>query len=86
MDQPGLPDLLKQLRKELAASRGDHDARERLERLIDEIETRLEDSTADRHEGLLDRISETVEEFETSHPRATAILNEIMMTLSNLGI
>jgi F0F1-type ATP synthase membrane subunit b/b' len=86
MDRRELPELLEQLRRELAASRGDRATREHLEKLIDEIEARLEDSTTERHESLLERIAEAVEEFETTHPRATAILNEIMMTLSNLGI
>ncbi len=60
------------------------DKKEKLEGLIDSIEAGLEDEslTADLNESL----SETVTEFEASHPRLTAIINDIMVTLSNLGI
>ncbi len=35
---------------------------------------------------VIDRIKSSIDHFETEHPRATAILNDIMVTLSNMGI
>lgn len=60
------------------------DKKEKLEGLISNIEDGLEDDsiTDEIHESL----SETVAEFEASYPRLTAVINDIMVTLSNLGI
>ncbi|NIT59402.1 MAG: DUF4404 family protein, partial [Aliifodinibius sp.] len=33
-----------------------------------------------------DELKEAINRFETEHPRTTAILNDIMVTLSNMGI
>lgn len=65
----------------------DHASRERLENLISDIENRLQQEDADMSDdSLLDHVQETITHFETNHPRATAILNDIMVTLSNMGI
>ena len=37
-------------------------------------------------EALMDSLRESVERFEVEHPRATGILNNIMVMLSNMGI
>ncbi len=65
----------------------DHESREKLNRLINELETKLE-SPDDKNQdsSLILNIKETIGHFETEHPRATAILNDIMVTLSNMGI
>jgi chromosome segregation ATPase len=52
--------------------------------LIQEIES-LEDVTG-KNEDMIDKIKSSIDRFETEHPRATAILNDIMVTLSNMGI
>lgn len=52
---------------------------------IDELISEME-SADNNHESLIDSIKATIEKFETDHPRATAILNDIMVTLSNMGI
>lgn len=65
----------------------DHENRERLDALIAQIEDRLaHPDDRERHHTLIERVRETVEEFEVEHPRATAILNDIMVTLANMGI
>ncbi len=60
------------------------DKKEKLEGLIDSIEAGLEDESLT--DDLNESLNETVAEFEVSHPRLTAIINDIMVTLSNLGI
>ena len=52
---------------------------------IDELIFKLE-SEDNNHESVIDSIKTTIEKFETDHPRTTAILNDIMVTLSNMGI
>lgn len=70
---------------ELAA--GDPDSMQRLNGLIADIERRLEDPPqAHAHRHLLSSMEDTLHHFEVEHPRATAILNEIMVTLANMGI
>jgi hypothetical protein len=83
-----LRDDLERLRVELARlTRDDSTARNTLDSLINDIERRIkepEDTAA--HHGLVTSIRDAIRQFEAEHPRATAILNDIMVTLSNMGI
>lgn len=79
---------LNELRSELERLEAEEaQVRERLDALISGVETRLEkpDDSA-HHKSLVQDIRETISEFEVTNPRATAILNEIMVTLGNMGI
>ncbi|MGH8544177.1 MAG: DUF4404 family protein, partial [Gammaproteobacteria bacterium] len=38
------------------------------------------------HEDLVANVQGAIRHFEVEHPRATAILNDIMVALSNIGI
>lgn len=62
----------------------DNSAKEHINALIKEIEN-LNDATEEKS-FVIDRIKSSIDHFETEHPRATAILNDIMVTLSNMGI
>jgi hypothetical protein len=88
MTHDELRDLVRQLHAEIDALRPeDGQARERLDQLVGDIEQRLEGEVNAAHqEPLADRVQDAIEEFERDHPRATGILNHIMMTLSNMGI
>jgi hypothetical protein len=88
MSKQELKDSLGALRRELAELGPEAAAaRDRLTALADEMETELEalETPAD-HASLLDKVQQQVEAFEVEHPRVTNILNDIMVTLSNLGI
>ncbi|MGQ0595218.1 MAG: DUF4404 family protein [Gammaproteobacteria bacterium] len=61
------------------------DSLERLNRLVSDIEDRLADRGAARPDGT-DAVREAIRHFEVEHPRATAVLNDIMVTLGNMGI
>ena len=61
------------------------EARNHINNLIHEIEAAGKDQTENKH-FLIDKIKSSIDRFETEHPRATAILNDIMMKLSNMGI
>ena len=85
MSKEALKKDLDRLRAEvndLAAS--SPETRDKINELITDLETRVENE--EDHEGLMDNIREYISRFETEHPRATAILNDIMVTLSNMGI
>ncbi len=62
----------------------DNSAKENINDLINEIEN-LNESTEEKNIAI-DKIKLSIDRFETEHPRATAILNDIMVTLSNMGI
>lgn len=88
MSRAELQSSLDKLRTELATLAPEAaDARARLTALVDDIEREL-DALEDGgdHESLLERLRHQVEAFEVEHPRVTNILNDIMVTLANLGI
>ena len=62
----------------------DDATKEQINKLIKEIEN-LNDVAGEK-DDVIDNIKSSIEHFETEHPRATAILNDIMVTLSNMGI
>ena len=84
-----------QLRKDLEALRAECDrlegmpgpARDRVQRLIADVEHRLEQAEDDeKDETLTDRIREELTEFKVEHPTVAAALETVMNTLSNAGI
>ncbi len=73
---------LKKELEELPVS--DNATREHINTLITEIEN-INESTEEKN-FVIDKIKSSIDNFEAEHPRATAILNDIMVTLSNMGI
>ncbi len=57
----------------------------RLNRLVSDIEERIEGGGGTRPD-LADTVRDAIRHFEVEHPRATAVLNDIMVTLGNMGI
>ena len=63
------------------------DVKEKLNLLISDVEIKLDGPFEEtHHRDLTENISNSINQFETDHPRATAIFNDIMVTLSNMGI
>jgi predicted transcriptional regulator len=58
----------------------------RLEGLMDDLEDRLEATEDENHLHLVEDMKEAVSQFEVEHPTLTGVLNELMVTLSNMGI
>jgi len=88
MPEKILRDDIEKLRNEIANLSPDEDAsKEKLESLLQDIESALETEEQNKNQSeLLAGLKESVNHFETEHPRATAIINDIMVTLSNMGI
>ena len=88
MPENKLRDDIEKLRNEIKTLHPDEDiSKEKLERILQEIESGLKaEEENKKHSELLSGLKESVEHFETKHPRATAIINDIMVTLSNMGI
>jgi len=88
MPEKILRDDIEKLRNEIANLSPDEDAsKEKLESLLQDIESSLDAEEQNENQSeLLAGLKESVNHFETEHPRATAIINDIMVTLSNMGI
>ncbi|GEM_PF-449380 len=66
---------------------GDNESKERLEKLVADIEMKINSpDDRDHHITLVEDLAGSVAHFEVSHPRVTGILNDIMMALSNMGV
>ncbi len=88
MEQERLRRSLEELREELARLEIEDDVeRARLAALVEDIEHGLDnpDDVA-HHANVVAGIEEAISRFEVEHPRATGILNHIMVTLGNMGI
>ena len=88
MSDEQLRESLNELRSELERLEAEEtQIRERLNTLISGVETRLaEPDDSAHHQSLVQDVGQSISQFEVSHPRATAILNEIMVALGNMGI
>ena len=87
MSDEQLRQSLADLRSELERLEAEEaEVRDRLDALIVGIETRL-DAPGDiaHHHSLVRDLRRSILQLEVSHPRATAILNQIMGTLGNIG-
>ena len=81
-----LHETLKALRKEIDhLPTDDEKSKQKLEQLLAGLEKKLETSDETDH-FLSERVRDSITHFEVSHPRVTAILNDVMMALSNMGI
>jgi len=88
MTDTKLHEELERLRSEVNRLTDDNiEAKEKLNLLISDIEIKLDEPFEEtHHRNLIENVSKSINQFETDHPRATAILNDIMVTLSNMGI
>ena len=63
------------------------EAAESVAGLLGEITQRLENPREDNQDqDLIDALKRAIEEYEASHPRVTALLDNLMNTLVSMGI
>ena len=88
MSDEQLRQSLNDLRSELEQLEAEEaQVRERLDALISSVETRLEKPEDAAHlQSLVQDLRQSISQFEVSHPRTTAVLNQIMVTLGTMGI
>jgi hypothetical protein len=62
-------------------------SREKLDELMRFVEMKLQrpDDPA-HHERLVEHLEDNIQHFEVSHPDLTAVMNNMLVMLSNLGI
>jgi hypothetical protein len=88
-DQERLPQLLAELRSQLAASKSiDDGTRRRLEATLGDVERVLSGGSPSgaRSESLTGRLSDTATDFEASHPTLAVTISGLIDALGNLGI
>jgi len=62
----------------------DKAVKSRLDGLVVELEKQLREPTGGS--ALDESVKELIEHFEVEHPRITGVLNDLMVTLSGMGI
>jgi hypothetical protein len=88
MTEDSLRDVLQDLRTELArGNQRDPAVRARLEALMSELEVKLDrPDDGEHHETLVGSLRESLRNLGPQHPRATALLNRVMVALGEAGI
>ncbi len=82
-----LSEGLDRLRAELKNLKADDETRQRLEDLARRVERQLQqEGGAEEHHSLVQELEDEILRFEVAHPRLTAIINDIMVALSQMGI
>jgi len=82
-----LSKLLEQLHQELAKTEAvDERGRELLRVLNADIQTLLDRSESDSDDSLLERLQDSIDHFEVTHPELTSALSRMLTTLNNAGI
>ena len=78
---------LEDLKREIdGLDSADDESRQRLQRIIANLETKLDASDDEPEENFMSYLEDSLTHFETSHPRVTSIINRVATTLSNMGI
>ncbi len=90
MKNKELHETIKKLRAELEKIKpSDDHMRGHIERLLHEIDMlngETQDIPLHRYQQLLDRLKESVQYFEASHPSLTLSVERVIDALSNMGI
>jgi chromosome segregation ATPase len=86
-DAKHLDESLNNLRSEIEAlDSHDEEARQRLERLLHDIEKARENPKHGVDETLGAQLRTSILNFEVSHPRLAAVMNDVMEKLGTMGI
>jgi hypothetical protein len=89
MTEQNLRELLEKLQHELEQIEvTDEAGRERLRQLDADLRSLLErsDELEEADEPMLERLQDSIDHFETTYPRLTMMLSQMMTILSNAGV
>ena len=79
--------LLQQLQEEITQlDESSLDEKQRLEQLVTDIESTLEQETVEQHATMLDSLRVKLIETESDHPTASGVVRRLMQTLGDMGI
>lgn len=83
MEKAKLHQLLSQLKEELEQLDTDSETHQEISQLITDIENQIE---AEHKASIIESLQMQINRFEVEHPKVSAILNDIMIKLGNMGI
>ena len=89
MTDPNLRELLERLHNQLEGTEAmDDQGREMLRHLDTDIRDLLKRSgaKAEADDSMLERLQDTIDYFEATHPTLTNMLSQMMTILSNAGV
>jgi hypothetical protein len=88
VERQQLREYLEELNSTIGDLHAPDDDKNKLTGLIAEIELQLNEPklVAGDPQTLVDQVENMVTTFEQDHPRVAGILNNIMVTLSNMGV
>ena len=87
MNQQQLKEHLEQLTSAIQDMQATASDKERLSKLVIDIEQQISDPMLDNEAvSLTEQVDSLVTSFETDHPAVAGILNNIMVTLSSMGV
>jgi hypothetical protein len=87
LNQQQLKEHLEQLTSAIQDMQATASDKERLSKLIIDIEQQISDPILDNEAvSLTEQVDSLVTSFETDHPAVAGILNNIMVTLSSMGV
>lgn len=87
MDPQQLREHLDQLSHEIDQSKASDTDKDKLNSLIVDIERQLSEPMLEQeHHSLVDQVDEMVSGFERDHPTIAGVLNNIMVTLTSMGV
>ena len=82
-----LDESLQTLRAEIRTlDSGDEAARQRLDRLVRDIESQIGNSNGAAGDTLTGGLKAAILNFEVSHPRLAVLMNDVLEKLSAMGI
>ncbi|MDH3609415.1 MAG: DUF4404 family protein [Gammaproteobacteria bacterium] len=84
MEKVKLHQLLSQLRNELEQLDTNSETHKEISNLVTDIENQIEE--LGHKPSLTESLQLHIKKFEVEHPKVTAILNDIMIKLSSMGI
>lgn len=87
MEREQLRAQLDQLNEAINASGASAADKQRLGGLIDDIEKQIDEpQVAQEPQSLADQVESMISTFEAEHPSVASVLNNIMVTLSSMGV
>ena len=87
MAEKEVNEALYSLRKEVERLEDLHpELKQKLDALLNEFEDRTEASEDGNHLHLVKDMQEALSQFEVEHPTLTGVLNQLMVSLGNMGI
>jgi len=87
MAEKEIGEALFSLRNEVERMEDSHpELKDKLDNLLSQLEENLEAGEDTHQIHLIEDFKTALSQFELEHPTATGVLNELMVTLGNLGI